>query len=202
MNTGFAGLAVGVVAMVLSIADSFMTGRLVEKAAAPKPAPAPAAAGEAEQDPELQALRMRLRELATELLGLNSGPITSVEQLRKVVDSHLAYRRRRDAVHQFTTRRREVRSLAKDWVRINATAFRLSEEDQKRVSDIMNRFIEDWMALASATSGEPELEDKIEALIAAADRDILAILPEAERKRYRPIPRGWSSGMVGDAAPR
>lgn len=202
MNAGFAGLAIGVLAMVLSIVDSVMTGRLVEKAAAPKVVAPPAADREGAPDPELQALRMRVRELSTELLGLNAGPVTSLEQLGQVVDAHLAFRRRREAVHQFSTRRKEVRLLAKDWVKVNATAFKLSEDDTKRVADIMNRFIEDWMALASATSGEPELEGRIEALIAAADRDILAIIPEAERKRYRPIPRGWSSGLVGDAMPR
>lgn len=202
MNPGFASLGVGLVALVASFADMVMTGRLVEKSSAAKPADAPVTGREAAEDPEIQALRMRLRELSTELLGLNSGPITSQEQLVQAVDAHLAFRRRREAVHQFTTRRKDVRVLAKDWVKINATAFRLSEEDTKRVADIMNRFIEDWMVLASTTSGEPELEGRVEALIAAADRDILAIIPEGERKRYRPIPRGWSSGLVGDATPR
>lgn len=204
MNTDIAGLAVGVLALALSIADAVSTGRLMDRVKDAKPAATSpeSEGGAAAEDPEIQALRSNLASLANELRGLQGGPITSEEQLVKVVDEHLAYRRRREAVHLFATRKKEIRLLSKDWASVQVRAFKLGEADAARVADIMKKLTEDWLALSATTGGEPGLEDKIEALIDGADRDILAVLPEAERKRYRRIPRGWSSGLVGDPSPK
>lgn len=204
MSSEITGLAVGILALVLSIADAVSTGRLIDRIESAKPAAAPSepAGGAVTEDPEIQALRSLLASLANELRGLQGGPITSEEQLVKVVDDHLAYRRRHEAVRLFATRKKEIRLLAKDWASVQVKAFKLGEADAARVADIMKKLTEDWLVLSSTTGGEPGLEGKIEALIDGADREILALLPEAERKRYRRIPRGWSSGLVGDPAPK
>lgn len=205
MNTDLAAFATGVLAFAISIADTVCTGKFVRRAQEAKPGAgetSPQDDASLTDDSEMQTLRRKILELNNELLGLRSGPVTSMEQLTQVVTDHLEYRRRQEAVHQFVTRKREIGVLAKDWVKIQTLAFKLSKQDSEKVGEIMQRFSDNWLSLSASTGGESELEGQIESLIAEADKEILTILPESERKRYRPIPRGWSSGLVGDPAPK
>ncbi len=203
MNTGIVSLVVGLVAFVLAVADAVMTGRLADRIDGLKPAelrsPGDSSTGP-QEDPDLQALRLRINQLNTELLSLHAAPIRSMEELEKVVTDHLAVRRRREAVEAFVTRKKEIRLQAKDWGKVVSTAYRLSKEDSARADEVMKQLTDDWLSLAALTGGEPELETQLEALLSRADKELLALIPEAEQKRYRPIPRGWSSGLLGDAS--
>jgi hypothetical protein len=202
MNPNILGIALGSLAMVLSIADAVMTGRFLDRLATAQGAevahPAHQVSAAQPDDSDLQALRGQLQKLHNELLGLQVGPVTSMEQLTKVVDNHLAYRRRSESVHKFVTRRNDIRALSRDWGQVVCQAFKFEGADRTRVTDIFKKLEDDWKKLASTTGGEPGLEESIETLLKNADNEILSIIPESERKRYRPIPRGWSSGLVGD----
>lgn len=198
MNADIAGLAVGAVALLMSIVGTVRTGQFLDRLGAQAPPAVVQEDAGTDQPDELQALRTKLEELHTEAMGLTGTYITGMKQLEVAVKKYRDTKARRERIHRFCTRSREFRLLAKGWATECIAAYRLSGADADKMKDIMSRLADDMERLAKSTGGEAGLEGSVAALFDGADSEIKGLIPQEFAGRFRPIPRAWSSGLVAN----
>lgn len=184
-------LALSVLSLALTAADSIAIGRFNDRLAAPPPA----SAATAEPIPdevrqEIEALREEAARLRLALIRLMSPDITTEERLREEVREQLKVKDRETLLRSVKAAIDVIEVRMKAHLMLLRDELKLTTEQSDRVKAVLNQFATEFKSAAHAASLDQPVEDDLRSLLSRVDDQVRAELDPAQKERFKGLPVG------------